>query len=67
MLAYLVKELFACGAGLDGKLQLCIHSRDTHIVLQNTTVYSQIQHNYSQIQHYSLTQHYSQIYNYSLT
>lgn len=32
-LAYLVKELFACGAGLDGKLQLRIHSRDTHIVL----------------------------------
>lgn len=64
MLAYLVKELFACGAGLDGKLQLCIHSRDTHIVLQNTTVNSQIQHNsqihnYSQIQHYSLTQQYS--------
>ena len=31
--AYLVEELFARGAGLDGKLQLCVHGRDPHIVL----------------------------------
>lgn len=32
--AYLVKELFPCGAGLDGKLQLCIHGGHTDIDLR---------------------------------
>lgn len=32
-MTYLVKELFASGAGQDGKLQLSIHGRDPNIYL----------------------------------
>ena len=31
---YLVKQLFSCCAGLDGKLQLSVHSSDAHIHLK---------------------------------
>ena len=33
--AHLVEELFPCGVGLDGKLQLCIHGGDPDIDLEN--------------------------------
>lgn len=32
--SYLVKELFACRVGLDGKLQLSVHGGDAHIDLK---------------------------------
>ena len=34
--SYLVKQLLACGVGLDGKLQLCVHGGHPHIDLENT-------------------------------
>ena len=33
--AHLVEELFPCGVGLDGKLQLCIHGGDPDVDLEN--------------------------------
>lgn len=37
---YLVEELFASGVRLDGKLQLCVHRRHTHIYLNNISIYT---------------------------
>jgi hypothetical protein len=34
---YLIKELLASGAGLNGKFQLSIHGRNPHIDLQKQT------------------------------